>query len=306
MLQLPEGVWSLANCSQRNQRDELARFWLFAPEDLLPSLWSSPVGEVTKSLIKQLSTQTEFTHDQVELRNAIGDRLQQGLQMPMAPQLMLANFLYSPPGLLRIANADAELPDWLLSDYKELYEEYEPQPQNLSSPEKSAGDINNIPQPDFGDFPATLQELVSNRIQLNRLLGLSNLYYIDPEDQEILQELRLVRLSLIKAIKCCSEHQLESIWASDVGDRYWALIRSGIQKEPLTPDEQLYKDEAIQLLNPSSGGGFGQPGALNAFLISMTLFEPGSMRVADAEQKLPSWLFQSYQQIFADSLADQS
>ena len=42
-------------------------------------------------------------------------------------------------------------------------------------------------QPDFGQFPDTLQELVGNRIQLNRLLGLSNLYYIDPEDQEILR-----------------------------------------------------------------------------------------------------------------------
>ena len=80
-----------------------------------------------------------------------------------------------------------------------------------------------LPQPDFGQFPATLQELVGNRIQLNRLLGLSNLYYIDPEDQEILQELREVRLALIVAIEQCPEHQLESIWASDLGDRYWAL-----------------------------------------------------------------------------------
>ena len=76
-------------------------------------------------------------------------------------------------------------------------------------------------------FPATLQELVGNRIQLNRLLGLSNLYYIDPEDQEILQELRQVRMSLIEAIERCPEHELESIWGTDLGDRYWALVRSG-------------------------------------------------------------------------------
>ena len=42
---------------------------------------------------------------------------------------------------------------------------------------------------DFGDFPNSLKELVNNRIQLNRMLGLSNLYYIDPEDEEILKEL---------------------------------------------------------------------------------------------------------------------
>ena len=76
---------------------------------------------------------------------------------------------------------------------------------------------------------------MGNRIQLNRLLGLSNLYYIDPEDQEILHELRQVRLSLIEAIERCPESDLEQLWSTDLGDRYWALVRSGIQKEFLTP-----------------------------------------------------------------------
>ena len=72
-------------------------------------------------------------------------------------------------------------------------------------------------------------------------LGLSNLYYIDPEDQEILHELRQVRMSLIEAIERCPEQQLESIWATDLGDRYWALVRSGIQKEAMTPTEEQKK-----------------------------------------------------------------
>ena len=37
-----------------------------------------------------------------------------------------------------------------------------------------------------------------DRIFLNRILGLSNLYYIDPEDQEILTELREVRLQTVQ------------------------------------------------------------------------------------------------------------
>ena len=115
---------------------------------------------------------------------------------------------------------------------------------------------------------------MGNRIQLNRLLGLSNLYYIDPEDQEILKELRDVRLALICAIERCPEHQLESVWASDLGDRYWALVRSGIQKEPMTPEEEQKKHAATRKLNPSVGGGFGTPGAINAVLVAMTLFEP--------------------------------
>ena len=162
------------------------------------------------------------------------------------------------------------------------------------------------PQPDFGAFPSTLQELVANRIQLNRMLGLSNLYYIDPEDQEILQELRLVRLSLIDAIDRCPESELEKIWSTDLGDRYWSLVRSGIQKESLTPAEEHRKQAATQALNTAVGGGFGKPRSLNAFLIAMVLYEPGTMRVDGAEQKLPSWLLHQYQQIFAESLSTHS
>ena len=136
-------------------------------------------------------------------------------------------------------------------------------------------------------------------------LGLSNLFYIDPEDQEILQELRQVRISLIEAIQRCPEQELESIWASDFGDRYWALVRSGIQKEAMTPTEEQKKHAVTQALNPAAGGGFGTPGAINAVLVAMVLFEPGAMRINDAEQKLPAWLLPSYQQIFAQPLVKQ-
>ena len=59
------------------------------------------------------------------------------------------------------------------------------------------------------------------------------------------------------------------------------------------------------MLNPDSGGGFNTSGAINAVLVAMLLFEPGTMRINDAEQKLPSWLLPSYQQIFAQPLVQQ-
>lgn len=308
MERLPEQSWLLNSCVQNDQRDELARFWLAAPEDLLPSLWASPVGESTKALVRALTPQTSFTSEQVATRDAIGARLQAGFQAPMAIQLLLANFLYSPPGLLKIANAESQLPQWLISDYQALYataDTASPQAVPTAPPQSSTAPATIPPQPDFGQFPSTLQDLVANRIQLNRLLGLSNLYYIDPEDQEILEELREVRLALISAIEQCPESQLESIWASDFGDRYWALVRSGIQKEPMTPEEEQKKHAATQKLNPKVGGGFGTPGAINAVLVAMTLFEPGTMRVSAPEQKLPAWLLANYQQIFVEPLSQQ-
>ena len=92
MLQLPTQPWLLSNCASLNQRDQLAAFWLAAPEDLLPSLWASPVGEATKSMIGSLNSDSVFSEEQVAIRNAIGERLSAGLQAPMATQLLLANF----------------------------------------------------------------------------------------------------------------------------------------------------------------------------------------------------------------------
>ena len=110
MFELPVSSWTLAELSAGSSRDALARFWLAAPEDLLPGLWSSSVGEATKQLVRQLDPQYVFTSDQIALRDAIGQRLQAGFQAPMAVQLLIVNFLYSPPGLLRIQNAQANLP----------------------------------------------------------------------------------------------------------------------------------------------------------------------------------------------------
>ena len=306
MLQLPAQPWSISNCENLNQRDQLVAFWLAAPEDILPSLWSSPVGQTTKAMIRSLNRDTVFSPEQVSLRNEIGQRLAVGLKAPMATQLLLANFLYSPPGLLQIADAATQLPEWLVADYQALYEQSSQTPLATPQSQQAVQPATELPQPDFGVFPSTLQELVGNRIQLNRLLGLSNLYYIDPEDQEILGELRQVRLSLIEAIERCPEQQLESIWATDLGDRYWALVRSGIQKEVMTPIEEQKKHAVTQKLNPAAGGGFGTPGAINAVLVAMVLFEPGTMKISDAEQKLPAWLLPSYQQIFAQPLDQQA
>ena len=312
MLELPTHPWTLTGLSAGSSRELLARFWLSAPEDLLQSLWSSPVGESTKQLVRQLDPQYVFSPDEIALRDAIGQRLHAGFQAPMAIQLLIVNFLYSPPGLLSIQNPQSNLPGWLLADYQSLYEGVPSTPPAVNAPDVAKAPLaqhvpaTELPNPDFGIFPATLQELVGNRVQLNRLLGLSNLYYIDPEDQEILQELRQVRFSLIEAIERCPETELERIWATDFGDRYWALVRSGIQKEALIPAEENKKHLVTQALNPDVGGGFGHPGALNAFLIAMVLFEPGTMRVDAADRKLPGWLLPQYQQVFAESLPTHS
>ena len=63
------------------------------------------------------------------------------------------------------------------------------------------------------------------------------------------------------------------------------------------------KDQIKTKLNPELGGGFGRPGAVSAFLVAMTLYEPGTMQVEDAERKLPAWLLPGYQQVFSAALS---
>lgn len=300
-MQLPDQGWQLSGLAAA-QRDQIIRFWLSAPIDQLQPLWQSGFGEATRRLVQELTPQTPFNGEQVALRNAITQRIGSlGLTNPFAHQLLIAAFLLSPPGLFKVANPDQQLPAWLCAVYKELYESPSPvmvfgaaEPASV----QSSAEVVSLPNPDFGAFPSSLEALVGNRIQLNRLLGLSNLYYIDPEDQEIKQELMLLRRSLAELIQQAPFSDLERIWATDFGDRYWALVRSGIQNEMLDPQDLAVRDDVTRILNPAQGGGFGAAGALNAFLISMMFYPPGAMRVEGAAQKLPAWVYEQYRQVF--------
>ena len=302
----PMKAWTITSAVAGNNREELANFWLSAPDDSIESLWGSLAGEATRELIAQLTPTTYFSDEQIALRNRMGAFLQKGLQQPGAIKTLIANFLFSPPGQLRIANPEANLPNWLLQGYKVLYENEQntglsrPIPQNQGKP--SSKEYEHQQDHFLKNQSNNLQEFVNNRIQLNRLLGLSNLYYIDPEDQEIKSELQTLRSELSKLILESPEGELEEYFQSDFESRYWALVRSGIQKEPLSPSEEQLRDQATNRLQPSQGGGFGTPGAINAFLVAMIFFEPGSMQVDNPETKIPRWLLQNYHDVFIKAL----
>ena len=307
---LPQ-VWTLTGTTdEASLRNHLVDFWISAPSDQIEALFSLPVGENTIKLVKLLTDDYTFSDHQVALRNEIGQYFgTNGLGDPLSLQLMLANFLLSPPGLLKINNISDYFPSWFCSLYSYLYENSDSYPsesasqvsESLSSspqPSLSISPDTPLPEPDFGPFPSSLHDLLSNRIHLNRLLGLSNLYYIDPEDSDVMKELLEVRLNLSSAIFNCPESDLQHLWSTALGERYWALVRSGIQSVDLSPAEQGVKDKATAILDPSKNGGFGSPGSTNAFLVALMYFLPGSVRVDDPETKIPSWLLPSYNKIF--------
>ena len=93
---------------------------------------------------------------------------------------------FSLPDQLKVEDAAAKLPSWLYTLYSARYETSNPSP---------------LPEPNW-------QPAFEDRIFLNRILGLSNLYYIDPEDQEILQELREVRLQTVQLMLSVGRDEL--------------------------------------------------------------------------------------------------
>ena len=76
------------------------------------------------------------------------------------------------------------------------------------------------------------------------------------------------------------------------------LLHVGIQSQELSDEDVVVKNSFVAKLNPDQGGGFGTDGALNAFLVAMMYFLPGSMRVDDYETKIPQWLIPQFHQIF--------
>ena len=185
----------------------LSLFLTQAPTDFLEPLIESPFGRVYKLFLERCCSEKFSGSEADNRRNALSQHLRQvGCESPEGWAILLALFPFFPPDQLKVEDASSKLPGWLYTLYSSRYEA----PQAAPSPTSSTGQLG------FDD-----------RIFLNRVLGLSNLYYIDPEDKEILQELREVRLQTIQLMLSVGRDELGRQFQSDFGDRFWAMAQSG-------------------------------------------------------------------------------
>ena len=127
----------------------------------------------------------------------------------------------------------------------------------------------------------------------NRILGLSNLYYIDPEDHEILKELREVRLQTVQLMLSVGRDELGQQFQADFGDRYWAMAQSGVQKEGLDAQEINQRDSIQQWLSQTPNS-LHQDGGIQRFASVLLFNPPGSVRLADPDRNLPAWFMDGY------------
>ena len=252
---------------------ELSHFLTQAPTDFLEPLLSSPFGRVYKQFLERCCT-AKFAGAAAENHcSSLSQKLRQvGCETPEGWALLLALFPFFPPEQLKVEDASAKLPSWLHAIYAARYEGKVP---STSAPTPTG-------QPSFED-----------RIFLNRVLGLSNLYYIDPEDQEILQELREVRLQTIQLMLSVGSEELGRQFQSDFGDRFWAMAQSGVQKESLDAKEIQQRDAMQQWLSQTPNS-LHQDGGIQRFAAVLLFNRPGNVRLADPDRNLPAWFTDGY------------
>ena len=252
---------------------ELSEFLTQAPTDFLEPLLGSPFGRVYKLFLERCC-KTKFSGTASEnRRNALSQQLRQvGCETPEGWAILLALFPFFPPDQLQVEDAASKLPSWLHALYLARYQPSEPTP-----PPQTPTD-----RPGF-----------ENRVFLNRILGLSNLYYIDPEDREILQELREVRLQTVQLILSVGRDELGRQFQTDFGDRFWAMAQSGIQKESLDANEVQQRDALQQWLSQTPNS-LHQDGGVQRFAAALLFNPPGAIRLANPDQNLPAWFMDGY------------
>ena len=252
---------------------ELSQFLTHAPTDFLEPLLSSPFGRVYKLFLERCCTKNFAGPEAENRRNALSQQLRQvGCESAEGWAILLALFPFFPPEQLKVDDAASKLPSWLHTLYSDRYE----------APEPSTSPISATGQPAFDD-----------RVFLNRILGLSNLYYIDPEDQEILRELREVRLQTIQLMLSVDRDELGRQFQSDFGDRFWAMAQSGVQKERLDAKEIQERDAMQQWLSQTPNS-LHIDGGIQRFAAVLLFNPPGNVRLADPDRNLPAWFTDGY------------
>ena len=264
---------AIDNAQAEERGLEVSEFLSNAPTDFLEPLIGSPFGRVYKLFLERCCT-SKFTSTASEERRAnLSQKLRQvGCETPEGWAILLSIFPYFPPGQLKVEDAAAKLPGWLYNVYEKRYETTE---------------SKNAKQ--HADGAPTFED----RIFLNRILGLSNLYYIDPEDKEILNELREVRLQTIKLMLSVGSEELGVHFRSDFGDRFWAMAQCGVQKEALDANEVHERNEIQDWLSQTPNS-LHQDGGIQRFAAVLLFNPPGSVRLAEPERNLPTWFMEGY------------
>lgn len=269
----------------RQIRRQLAEFWLNLPTAQLEPTYNTEVGKAYKYVLKCGFLSEPLTPEEATFKQQLTQQAA-GLTHPQATNAMLGAMLYSAPGTLKVRDAATRLPRWLLADYQQVFES---DGVAISSEEKTATVTPNT----VNVAAETVAPHANDRGLFDRAIEYANLYEIDPTKEATVAELRQIRRQLAEFWLNIPTDKLETSYAGDAGKAYKAVLKSGIQNQSLTPEEDTFKQQLTQ-----QGIGFKHPQAVNAFMGAMLYYTAGTMKVENARDRLPVWLFPDYAKIF--------
>ena len=286
----------------RHARHRLSAFWLSAPVDLLEELYGGAVGDVQRLLLESPLPRQPLAADERLWRDQLAQQLaasfEERQRAAQRLNLLLAVMPYFGPRKLQIADALDQLPAWLLDDYIVYCEpELQGQVSELAGYLKPAADQAAAPA------PSELQPLCERRGEaamewfqseaaLKRMEALIQLFSLQPDDPETLQELAGLRQVIAQLWLDVDERQLQQLYATPMGAVYRALIRSGFSGQVVDPIDQRARQQLAPLVE-----NLAAPGAINAVLAVLLFYPLGAVSFEGGVQHLPAWLRQELQSL---------
>ncbi|GGA22529.1 glycosyltransferase [Okeania sp. KiyG1] len=283
----------------RQIRKQIADFWLAVAPKELETTYQGKIRQAYQTLLKSGIQNEPQTEDEQKFLKELAET-SMGLNNPKAINTFLGAMLYFPPSKMLVRDAKNRLPQWLIEDYKQIFESREVA-QKLEKafksksphiPENSSVTTTEVrPEKNVVLTANQTDNLdISQQKFINQLLGSVNLYYIDPSDESVVQELRKIRKQMADFWINLEPQKLEIFYLSEMGKGYQVLLNSKIQNESLIESEQ----EFLRQLAAQLSQGIEAPKAINYLLAAMLYCRSEQLRIEDIT-KLPQWLLEDYQ-----------
>lgn len=304
----------------RLARQCLSQFWLSAPIDGLELLYSSAVGNCYRQMISTELSSQPLLRDEEAWRDDLSQRMLSGFGRPEMANILLAVMPYFRRGKMKVRSCEHNVPSWLLEDYASLFEpEILPRirqpsplqrkalapagqraerivaPERLMAPQGPAADAPPLPRLAPATGSQALQ-LAGSEEFLTRLNGLVNLFEIDPDDTEIVQELAGFRRQLGQIWLDTPDDQLQRLFESSFGDLYRKLLRSGFPGAPMTQDDRQLRAQLGRYVRNMT-----RPRAVQVVLAVLPFYPPGKISFAGGEQFMPQWLLGAMPSLYVKS-----
>ena len=294
----------------RQLRKQIADFWLDVPAKNLETIYQGKVRQAYLTLLTSGIQNEAQTEEEEKFIKELADT-SIGLTNPKGINALLGGMLYFPPGKMLVRDAKNRLPQWLINDYKQVFESREVAQKlekafQTKSPHLSEDSIGRgletkgLETKGLETKPLQVNVVLTenkadnldsaNQKFLNQLLGSVNLYYIDPSDESVVKELRQLRKQTADFWINLEPQKLENFYLGEMGKGYQALLNSQIQNESLIEGEQ----EFLQELATQLSQGIESPKAINYLLAAMLYCRPEQLQIEDMD-KLPHWLLADYQ-----------